>query len=164
MDTNYFSLADWRKDNSLKVCDREGYEVKLFEFNYGAPFIRGTSSKDGQVREYDYKGRCTTKVKGQEINPNDIWFKDNVVVMSKIHTQEQLGICVYCSGIFEKLTKDHIIPRSKLTIEQRKSTRFCMDNIVGVCAACNNLKNSDDLIVFLAKGSSNVRKFVDKPK
>jgi len=77
MNRSYFSLAAWHKDNSLKVCDREGYEVKLFEFkgNYGAPFIQGTSSKDGQVREYDYKGRCTTKLKGQMFNPNGLWFK-----------------------------------------------------------------------------------------
>jgi 5-methylcytosine-specific restriction endonuclease McrA len=83
--------------------------------------------------------------------------------MSQFHTQEQLGVCAYCSGVFENLSRDHIIPRSKLTIEQREST-FCIDNVVGACIDCNNLKHSDDLIIFLAKGASNVRRYLNRQK
>lgn len=46
------------------------------------------------------------------------------------------GTCHYCSKEFERLTRDHVVPRSRGGAD--------MDwNIVLACHACNNLKASE---------------------
>jgi 5-methylcytosine-specific restriction endonuclease McrA len=70
--------------------------------------------------------------------------------------ESQFGICCYCGDSGNKLTVDHIIPKSLA----RRNTDLAhhIDNITGVCGRCNNKKGTKQMIVFLAELAENKMK------
>lgn len=118
------SWISWEDAVCLKVKDRINYEFD------GAEILArgGISRVTGKQSAVTVSSIISLK---EKFKP-----RDKIVLTNGNLFQRDLHICGYCGKKFreDKLTRDHIIPRSK-------GGKDIWTNVITACKACNNYKD-----------------------
>ena len=119
------SWMSWQDVVSLKVKGRIAWEAGQDDFLIRGGFCRAT----GRDSAVNISSIVALKEKFKR--------KDRVTLTNTNLFRRDLCLCGYCGRSFreEKLTRDHILPRSR-------GGKDIWTNVVTACKSCNNIKDN----------------------